>query len=329
MSDRALTGPGPMKKKIEDLRVGPDMSAAELVDQLGRSGVFGAGRVSRAVDIIQKMIRSDAEVYLGLAGAMVPAGMRGLFADMIHDGMIDVLVSTGANMTHDLMCTFGSPQWRDLPLTDDKGLKEMGISRIYDSFIDEGAFQTFEKRISGLLQEVFASRDDAEITPSELLWEIGNRLDDDASIVANAARRNIPVYVPAFTDSILGMQAFFFSQTSKIKINVLGDLGSMIDRSCRADPSGAILIGGGVPKNFILQSKLVAPKGFDFTVQITTDRPEPGGLSGATLEEAVSWGKVEAGGQAITVYADATIVLPVIIAAARERLGSLLPRGCE
>ena len=320
-------GPGPMKRKIDDLQVGPDMSAAELVDQLGRSGVFGAGRVSRAVEIIEKMITSDAEVYLGLAGAMVPAGMRRLFAEMIRDGMVDVLVSTGANMTHDLMCAFGAPQWRGLALTDDGDLKEMGISRIYDSFIEEDAFQTFERRISGMLKEILASKESLQITPSELLREIGNRVEDDASIVANAARRNVPIYVPAFTDSILGMQTFFFSQTNKMGIEVLRDLGSMIHRSCSADPSGALLVGGGVPKNFILQSKLVAPKGFDYTVQVTTDRPEPGGLSGATLEEAVSWGKVNPEGLAVTVYADATIVLPLIIAAVREELGDFIPRG--
>jgi deoxyhypusine synthase len=320
-------GPGPMKRKIDDLQVGPDMSAAELVDQLGRSGVFGAGRVSKAVEIVEKMITSNAEVYLGLAGAMVPAGMRRLFAEMIRDGMVDVLVSTGANMTHDLMCAFGAPQWRGLPLTDDGDLKEMGISRIYDSFIEEDAFQTFEKRISGMLKEILASKERVQITPSELLREIGNRVEDDASIVANAARRNVPIYVPAFTDSILGMQTFFFSQTNKMGIEVLRDLGSMIHRSCSADPSGALLVGGGVPKNFILQSKLVAPKGFDYTVQVTTDRPEPGGLSGATLEEAVSWGKVNPEGLAVTVYADATIVLPLIIAAVREELGDFLPRG--
>jgi deoxyhypusine synthase len=136
----------------------------------------------------------------------------------------------------------------------------------------------------------------------------------------------VPVFVPAFTDSILGMQAFFYSQTHPLEIDVLSDLGRIIDISHGADVSGALIIGGGVPKNFILQSKLVAPKGFSFSVQITTDRPEPGGLSGATLDEAISWGKVEGDSESVTVYGDATILLPLIVAAVREDLGDALPR---
>lgn len=314
-----------MRKEIEDIRIGPGMTAGEIISRLGKSGVFGAGRVNKAVDIIQKMLDANAKIYLGLSGAMVPAGMRRVIADMISDGMVDVLVSTGANITHDLMRSFGLAQWRELSYSNDAELKEKGIARIHNSFIEEEAFGAFEQRLTPLIAECLSDMDTSSITPSELLHRIGSRLEDEASIVYNAAKRGIPIFVPAFTDSILGMQSFFYSKSHPLAIDVLGDLGKIMDISFQAKISGAILIGGGVPKNFILQSKLVAPTGFNYAVQITTDRPEPGGLSGATLDEAISWGKVDGKSETVTIYGDATIILPIVVAAVKERLGDHTP----
>jgi deoxyhypusine synthase len=308
-----------MKKKIVDMRIGPHMTANEVIGQLGESGVFGAGRVSRACDIIEKMISSDATVFLGLAGAMVPAGMRLIFSDLIRDGFVDVVVSTGANITHDLMCSFGVQQWRDVPHSSDEELRGRGISRIYDSFIEEEAFEVFERRIGEMFDLI--GLEGRKVSPSDLLLELGKRIDDESSMVGTAASREVPLFVPAFVDSILGMQTLFYSQTHPFQIDVLKDLKKIIDISCSADVSGAILVGGGVPKNFILQSKLVAPEGFKYLVQITTDRPDPGGLSGATLDEAISWGKAQPDSEKVTVYGDATLILPPLIAAVRERLG--------
>ncbi len=302
------------------------MSAADVMRELGRSGVFGAGRTSRATDILQSMMESNATVFFGLAGAMVPAGMRRLVADMVRDGMIDILVSTGANVTHDLMCAFGIARWRDIRYSSDAQLRRRGVSRILEAFIDEEGFATFEKRITELLELCVGSKGESKISPSELLREIGLHVEDECSIVASAAKAGVPIFVPAFTDSILGMHTYFYSQAHPLALDVLKDLGKIIDLAYRAEPSGAVLVGGGVPKNFIFQSKLVAPKGFDYSIQITTDRPEPGGLSGATLEEAISWGKVDPRARTVTVHGDATVFLPLMVAAVRERLGTKLPR---
>jgi deoxyhypusine synthase len=271
------------------------------------------------------MITSDATVFLGLAGAMVPAGMRRIISDMIRDGYVDVLVSTGANITHDLMCSFGVRQWRDVPHSSDEELRGRGISRIYDSFIEEEAFEVFERRIGEMFDLI--GLEGRKLSPSDLIRELGNGIDDESSIVGTAASRGVPTFVPAFVDSILGMQTLFYSQTHPFEIDVLRDLKNIIDISYSADISGAMLVGGGVPKNFILQSKLVAPGGFKYLVQITTDRPDPGGLSGATLDEAVSWGKAQPDSKKVTVYGDATLILPPLIAAVRERLDRDNPGG--
>jgi deoxyhypusine synthase len=239
--------------------------------------------------------------------------------------MVHVLVSTGANITHDLMCSFGVSQWRDVSHSSDSELKDRGISRIYDSFIEEEAFEVFEKRMFQIFDTIDTGN--RPVTPSDLLREVGYGIRDESSIVGTAASVDVPIFVPAFVDSILGMQTLFYSQTHPLQIDVLGDLKRIIDISCTAKTSGAILVGGGVPKNFILQSKLVAPGGFDYLVQITTDRPDPGGLSGATLEEAISWGKANPGSEKVTVYGDATIILPLVVAAVGERLGGDEPEG--
>lgn len=315
-----------MKREIEDIQIGPDMKIDGLVRELAGSGVFGAGRLGRAADIVERMVDERCTVFLGLAGAMVPSGMRRLIAGMIQDGMVNVLVSTGANIAHDLMCSFGVKQWRGVRYQTDADLRERGISRIYDSFLEEEAFQIFEEKYGSMLREIIGERSKERIMPSELLREVGLRLSDPNSIVHAAARSDVPLFLPAFADSILGMQTYFVSQTEPLLIDCLGDLGRIIEISYGADEAGAMLIGGGVPKNFILQSKLVAPKGFMYAVQITTDRPDPGGLSGATLDEAVSWGKLEKGSRTATVYGDATILLPVLVAAVRERLADRLPR---
>jgi len=119
---------------------------------------------------------------------------------------------------------------------------------------------------------------------------------------------------------MIGLQYWLFSQTKKVTVDAFADMPSLMDRCFTATRAGALLVGGGVPKNFILQSMLMTPNGFSYAVQLTGDRPDLGGLSGATLDEARSWGKITEEAQAVTVYADATITLPLLVAAVMERI---------
>jgi deoxyhypusine synthase len=121
-------------------------------------------------------------------------------------------------------------------------------------------------------------------------------------------------------DSVIGLQAWLFNQTNKLSVDTFKDMRELMDRCYGAKRTGALLIGGGVPKNYILQCMLVTPRGgYDYVIQVTMDRAETGGLSGATLDEARSWGKVGDNAKAVQVYCDATIALPVMIAAVNER----------
>ncbi|WEU41034.1 MAG: deoxyhypusine synthase [Candidatus Odinarchaeum yellowstonii] len=309
------------EKIVQPVNVKSEMSLNDLISQFEGSGAFGAGRLSEATKIFEK-IASDREAlkFLGLAGAMVPAGMRRVVVDMIREGYINVIVSTGANLTHDLIEAFGGHHIRLSKSYSDIQLNRLGINRIYDIYVKNSEFVKFEKNIQKILEQIDPAKLEKGIAVYELLWEIGGNLTDNDSIIKNAFEKKVPVFCPAITDSILGLQLWLFRQRKPIVIDVLKDIQKMIDMAYESKRAAVISIGGGVPKNHILQTMLITGRGFDYAIQITMDRPEPGGLSGASLSEAQSWGKIKSDAPWVDLIADATIVLPIIVGAVKERL---------
>jgi len=294
----------------------PMMTVGELVSAMGEAGAYNGGALSRAAGIYEAMLREkNTTKFFGLAGAMVPAGMGGIISDLVKGGHIDVLVSTGANLTHDIIEAIGCRHFHGTAFCDDVELRHDEINRIYDVYLPNEAFEHFEK----FMQNVFSELEpDSTISISDLLNHIGTRMK--RGILHTAATKKIPVYCPAVQDSMVGLQYWLFSQTNNVTVDAFADMPALMDRCFTAQKAGALLVGGGVPKNFILQSMLMTPNGFDYAVQLTGDRPDLGGLSGATLEEARSWGKITVEAQAVTVYGDATITLPLLVAAVLERM---------
>ncbi len=293
------------------------MTVNELVGQLDGCA-FGAGRLARACDVLEEMQAEDVTRFFGLSGAMVPSGMRHIISDMIRDGYIDILVTTGANMVHDIIEAVGGCHTFGSETANDLELRSQHINRIYDVYLEDECFEDFEKKLQG----VFGGLDkNKTYSIRELLTEIGKNLDDKRSILRSAYDSGVPVYCPAIQDSVVGLQAWLYNQTGRMSVDAFKDMRELIDRCFEAKRTGALLVGGGVPKNYTLQSMLVTPReGFDYVIQITMDRAETGGLSGATLEEARSWGKVGENSKTAQVYCDATIALPVMVAAVSERL---------
>lgn len=302
-----------LQKPIRHAKIGHDMTVSELVEAFSGCA-FGAGRLFEAVDIYREMINdSECTKFFGLAGAMVPAGMRQIVSDMIRDRQIDILVSTGANLVHDIIESMGLHHYKGTDTADDVQLKHDAVNRIYDVFLPEHHFTAFETKLQLVFKEI-----PEKLSITELLSHIGAKLDDDNSILKSAYDMGVPVYCPAIQDSIIGLQAWLYKQTKPLNVDVFADMRGLIDRCYEAKRAGVLIVGGGVPKNFILQSMLVTPKSFDYAIQLTMDRPETGGLSGATLDEARSWGKIGENARSVTVYSDATITLPVIVAAAKS-----------
>jgi deoxyhypusine synthase len=260
------------------------------------------------------MLRDEeATRFFGLAGAMVPAGMGGIISDLIERGYIDVLVSTGANCVHDIIEALGCHHYHGIPNKSDVELRKLAINRIYDVYLPDAAFTRFEEFVQKTLEDLPR---DSSCTIAGLLRSLGERLP--SGILASAAKKKIPVFSPAFQDSMLGLQYWLFTQTHQLTLDATGDMKDLLDRCFNARRAGALLVGGGVPKNFILQSMLLTPRGFDYAIQLTGDRPDLGGLSGATLDEARSWGKLSEEAASVTVYGDATITLPLLVAAVLE-----------
>jgi deoxyhypusine synthase len=301
---------------VTQIHIKPKMTVNELVTAMGKAGAYNGGSLSRAVDIYDQMLRDrETTKFFGLAGAMVPAGMGGIVSDLMRDGHIDVLVSTGANLTHDIIEAIGCRHFHGTAFCNDIELRHDEINRIYDVYLPNEAFEHFEE----FMQNVFGRLEPGStISISELLNHLGKNLK--SGILHTAARKKVPVYCPAVQDSMVGLQYWLFSQTNKVIVDAFADMPALMNTCFTTKKAGAFLVGGGVPKNFILQSMLMTPNGFDYAVQLTGDRPDLGGLSGATLDEARSWGKITETAQAVTVYGDATITLPVLIAAVMERI---------
>lgn len=303
-------------REVKPIRVRPGISVRELVEEMERSGVLGAGRVAKAARIVAEMF-SDRKytVFLSVAGPLVPAGLRGVVSDLVGRELVHALVTTGANITHDIMLSFGMPILIGSHKADDRKLLERGLSRIYDMYVRRSDIEEFERRIWALLDEIpEEERDGTSIYG--LMWEIGARLPDESSILRRAWEKRAPVFSPGLLDSVLGMQLWMYSRLRRLVINPLLDFEKFSELVYEARKAGAIILGGGTPKHHVLYMNTLRG-GLDAAVQITTATPEDGSLSGAPLEEAVSWGKVKTD-KFVTVHGDATIVFPLVVAAALE-----------
>ncbi|MHA1304569.1 MAG: deoxyhypusine synthase [Candidatus Heimdallarchaeaceae archaeon] len=304
--------------RVNHIKVKENQSVSDLMEEFKASGVFGPGRIAEAIDIYTTMLKDKATVFLGLAGALVPGGMRNVITDMIRNKMVDVIVTTGANATHDLIESFGGKHVKGVTYVSDEELRNKSIDRIYDAFVSDESFMLLEDNIQPILQEIFnkyKNEHNQLILPTyKLMSYIGERISDSHSFVRAAYENDVPIFIPAFGDSILGLQTWLFSQMNRVLIDVMGDLTKIQQLARDAEKAGTFFLGGGVPKNYIFQSRLMSPKTYEYAIQITMDRVETGGLSGASLDEAISWGKTSSRSKMVTVVADVTIALPLIFA---------------
>ncbi|MHC1600785.1 MAG: deoxyhypusine synthase family protein [Candidatus Nezhaarchaeales archaeon] len=299
---------------VEDLR--PTRDVKELIRSMTKTA-FNARRLGEALEILEKITSECKLRILTLAGAVVPAGLRKLLCEVLAKGFFNIIVTTGANVTHDLLMAFGGKHYR-LKLSEaetDVALRKKGFCRVYDVAINVQDFEIMEKN----LREILETMEDRTYSTHEFLKEVGFKIKDEDSFVKAAAIHDCRIVIPAFYDSILGVQVWSLTQTRKLRVTEDLDLNYLInlqfDAKKRKDKTGVLIIGGGTPKNFALQSALVAGKPFDYAVQITVDPPYYGGLSGATLSEAVSWSKVFEEAEYCTVYCDFTIAMPLLFSA--------------
>ncbi|MEM2942025.1 MAG: deoxyhypusine synthase family protein [Candidatus Bathyarchaeia archaeon] len=322
-----------MKKLLKQSTVPIAVSQGKSIDQLlaeMKYTAFQGRKLGEAVDIWSRMLKKrQTVIWFGLAGAMIPAGMRRVLSYIIKKRMVDVVVATGANFYHDAFEVSGGKHYIGAANCDDRRLRKQRIDRIYDVYVDEDRFYAFDR----WLDKVFSAElmDDYPYSSREILWKLGKhfyeRYGEVDSVLVNSYRRNVPVFCPALGDSSLGFSLMFANRKRgrRIILNTFKDVDESSRITEKAKATGVVYVGGGTPKNFIQQTAVISSyqtrhdRSHSFAVQFTTDLPVWGGLSGCTFEEAQSWGKISANARMATCYVDASIALPIVVHALAER----------
>ncbi len=290
---------------------------ADLVKDMGKMG-FQGGQLGQSMRIWESMLDEEVTIFLGLAGAMVPAGLGEFIAYLIRERMIDCLVSTGANLFHDLCEGLGIVHYRGSACADDAYLNECKIDRIYDVFVSEIELHKADTHISNFVKRLSV---DKRYSSRELMYMFGESLPE-TTILGAAHEARVPIFVPALGDSSIGIgMVMAYREGHKVMVDQIKDVDEITQIVEKSSKTGVIYIGGGVPKNFIQQTEVIAELigiysgGHSYALQYTTDAPHWGGLSGCTFEEAVSWGKVKSEASKVQVFSDATVTVPVVVQA--------------
>jgi deoxyhypusine synthase len=294
-----------MGKKITSIDFS-ELKVSRIIDGMGNSA-FNARRLSKAAKLWREMVEKEYFIFLSLAGAMIPAGMRNIIAGMMESAFISCLVTTGANIVHEIIEALGIGHEAGSEYADDTKLADEEKNRIYDVYVSQKAFEEVENFLAPIISEL-----EGDYSTPELIREIGGRINDKSSFLRIAYKRGIPIFCPTLHDSIFGLHLSVYRKRGFV-VDFLRDINQILNLCFQKIPLGVVIIGGGVPKNFTLQAMLLA-EGFDAAIQITTDSPQWGGLSGATLSEAKSWCKLKKDAKEITVYCDASIALPLMYA---------------
>lgn len=296
-----------------------DRDVAELIRDMGKMG-FQGGQLGSSMKVWERMLDAEATVFLGLAGAMVPAGLGEFIAYLLRERMVDCLVSTGANLFHDLCEGLGIVHYQGSACADDAYLNKCKIDRIYDVFVSEIELHKVDLHISSFVKKLSTDR---RYSSRELMYMLGEGLPD-TTILGAAHKANVPIFVPALGDSSIGIGVVIaYREGHKVMIDQIKDVDEITQIVEKSNQTGVVYIGGGVPKNFIQQTEVIAELvgiysgGHSYAIQYTTDAPHWGGLSGCTFEEAVSWGKVKKEARKVQVFSDATITVPFVVQALR------------
>jgi len=325
-------------RRLDPVPITSGIGVDTLVDEFFLS--YNAGRLREACHIFaDKMLDADVTVGLTVSGALTPTGLGyAAFVPLVEAGFVDWIVSTGANVYHDMHRSLGFSLYGIPPQVDDVALRRDGIIRIYDIVFDaEVLFKTDDFVSEVLKSDEFQKR----MSTAELHWRLGRYVREREkllktsyrSLLGAAYEAGVPIYTSSPGDSSLGMglaslrpQGFEVGFDPELDVNETAAI--VYDAKRSGGKSGVLILGGGSPKNFALQTEpkiqeiyKLAEKGHDFFIQVTDARVDTGGLSGATSQEAVTWGKIDPGQLPDTVvcYTDSTIALPIMAAYALKK----------
>jgi len=307
-----------LKRKVEEMNL-EKVSFSGLIDQMEKSGGFGAKNLADGVTILEGMVKDKKCVkFMSFPGCIVSTGLRGAIAQMIKKGLVDVIITTCGTLDHDLAKAWGGIYYHGAFEADDAKLHKEGINRLGNLFVPNDSYgKPIEDKMGPILEELYKIK--KEWSGRELIHEFGKRINDENSILYQAAKRNIPIYVPGITDGAFGTNIVWFSQDHDFKLDILADEKELANLAFDDIKRGALMIGGGISKHHVIWWSQFSG-GLDYAVYITTATQYDGSLSGARLTEAVSWGKIREQAKYTTIDGDATIILPVMLGALYEKL---------
>jgi deoxyhypusine synthase len=304
-------------QKVKDFKWTKNLKAENLVDSLGNVG-FQSIELSKAVDNVIKMKKNGAKIFLTFTSNMVTSGLRGFFAQLIKLGIPDIIVTTVGGLEEDIMKAHGEDFVIGDFQSDDIELYEKGINRVGNLYITNESYIKFEDTIRPMLKEVYKQH--KRITVSELLNKFGSQIKDENSILYQAHKNNIPIFCPAITDGAMGFQLFMFQQDNPdFIVDVVKDFSNILYSVSQDDKKGIISLGGSISKHHAILAG-VLNGGMDYAIYMTTARYTSGSMSGATTNEAKSWGKVKDDSDVVTVVGDVSITFPLMMTSALEKL---------
>ena len=303
--------------KIKGPNLDKDLSIQELVASMSHIG-FQATELGKAQEILKKIKKDYALLFLTFTSNMTSSGLREVFAWLCKEKIVDVLITTVGSIEEDIMKSSGEFLVAS-EKEDDAELREKGLNRIYNILVSNEHYTRFESFMENILAKTYEKqkKDGRHLTPSELFYEIGKEIKDENSILHQASKNNIPIFCPAVTDGSFGIALMMMQEKHKdFTLDVVRDMKKLYELTTEKQgeeerKTAAIILGGGVPKHHaILFNSLKG--GLDYAIYITTSSPESGSLSGAPPEEAMSWGKVKTDASFARVKGDATIIFPLL-----------------
>ncbi len=306
----------PDKKKIlsnpvKDEKITKSTTLGELISQFLESGGFTSSKIGVAYEILKEMVEEENTTFLSFPADIISTGTRGIINEMVKRKMVDVIITTCGTLDHDIARSFRDYYCGSFDYND-RELKDLGINRLGSVVIpDESYGEIMEEFMQKELEKLY--KENKKWTTWKLIEKIGLAIKNDDSILYNAAKNHIPIFVPGITDGSFGSQLWTFKEmNSDFIVDVLQDEHDLSDIIFDAKKTGALMIGGGISKHHTIWWNQFRG-GLDSAIYITTAQEYDGSLSGAKLEEAISWKKVKPDAKFVNVYGDITVLLPLLV----------------
>lgn len=304
--------------KIEGYNFDSGIDYEKIVKSFHSTG-FQASHFSKAIDIVNEMIKEKAFIFLGYTSNLVSSGLRDIFRYLVKHKKVNVVVTTAGGIEEDIIKCMGDFVLGDFRASG-RELRKKGINRTGNLFISNSSYVKFEEFLQPVLEEIY--REKKVISASELIWKLGEKINDERSICYWAWKNKIRIYCPAITDGALGDNVYFFKfKHDDFVIDIAEDVKKFNDTTIGLKKSGVVILGSGIVKHSILNANMLRD-GADYAVYINNAAEFDGSDAGALPDEAVSWGKIIPGAKSVKVFGDATLLFPILVAESFARLKS-------